>query len=448
MLFEEVTLTLVGFQLINDADKSKHENDQIKRKFENTWQSLKSKLANNSLNVNQLDDIELHDTLIKDLLIFDSSQGNIKPEQFYKLTLNGLLSQPHCNIGQTLVLLAKPATECPDYHPLAQECLKGLKFPVDSETSSKEVYLTEGKLFGSPIFEYQGEESDRNFRHLWIWFDIHPMTKHSVQQRYREIKKLLCCRSKILFSFQQAKNATKEADHLYFEVKSNSEAVREQVEKGKAIVNLEEKYQELDNLKTCLQEVAKLSFDLFEEIRYLQYTPNTINSNSHNYLTELQLIELDKQPQDNLDFLHQFYQRSQNQFLKQINIDLNYITPCYDLANQTIAVIKGYIDIEQTKSDRALKESIDKKAEAEAKSDRHTQNLIQSVGAGIGAGISTAGIIATSYPLITAKPWAKPSLHKPLHPFIASVLVSFVAGAIVGLIVWWITKKILESNKN
>lgn len=63
----------------------------------------------------------------------------------------------------------------------------------------------------------------------------------------------------------------------------------------------------------------------------------------------------------------------------------------------------------------------------------------------MGAGISAGGIIATSYPLID-KPWGKISPDNPPHPFLVSIVLSLIAGGVVGILVWKSVKGILEGK--
>ncbi|MEG4323485.1 MULTISPECIES: hypothetical protein [unclassified Microcoleus] len=85
---------------------------------------------------------------------------------------------------------------------------------------------------------------------------------------------------------------------------------------------------------------------------------------------------------------------------------------------------------------------------AERKSDVELQNTIQSVGAGIGAGIGVAGIIASSYPLITQVPIAPFSTSLLPHPFVLSLFLSLLFGAGFGFGTWGWTRKIKPKEVN
>ena len=192
-------------------------------------------------------------------------------------------------------------------------------------------------------------------------------------------------------------------------------------------------------MKTSLKDISIAGFKLSEEIRYLRYNYRTIDINAFNYQTELVLIKKDILPRDSLNFLYEFYLRSQKQFLKQISGDLSYIIPSYDLANQTIAVIRGYLEIEQTRCERELQTLTENENEREADRDKKLQDTVESIGMALGA----TAIIA-SYSGQLEKPWRWPwssdSSSYP-HPFIYHVLVSFLLAWLFYRMAFWIKRR-------
>jgi len=303
--------------------------------------------------------------------------------------------------------------------------------------------LSEGKLFGSTIYEYQGFGEDASFKHTWLWFESHPQTRDLVQKRLHELKKLLCYRSKMLDSFQQAQASRKKADFLYLDIKALSQGVKERIDlpdgDRSQATPLEKRLAELDFLKTSLKDISIAGFKLSEEMRYLRYNYKTIDINAFNYQTELGLIKKDTLSGDSLNFLYEFYLRSQKQFLKQISGDLSYIIPSYDLANQTIAVIRGYLEIEQTRCERELQTLTENENEREADRDKKLQDTVESIGMALGA----TAIIA-SYSGQLEKPWRWPwssdSSSYP-HPFIYHVLVSFLLAWLFYRMAFWIKRR-------
>jgi hypothetical protein len=427
MLLEKTStnLTLLAFQLIEDADKSPQENKDTKLAFEERVKDLIHEVKGAGLLYEKTSE-DFHDCIILELRIaLPVGQDEfLTPKELSLLTLGGKLEQLNPNIGQTLVFWTKLEESCPVDLNLAQDFLRYLHLcePGDS------LYLSEGKLFGSTIYEYQGFGEDASFKHTWLWFESHPQTRDLVQKRLHELKKLLCYRSKILKSSQQAQASSKKADSLYPHIKGLSQGVKERIDLQSAdpsqVVPLKKRLAELDFLKTSLKDISIAGFKLSEEIRYLRYNYRTIDINAFNYQTELVLIKKDILPRDSLNFLYEFYLRSQKQFLKQISGDLSYIIPSYDLANQTIAVIRGYLEIEQTRCERELQTLTENENEREADRDKKLQDTVES----IGVALSATAIIA-SYSGQLEKPWRWPwssdSSSYP-HPFINHVVVSIL----------------------
>jgi hypothetical protein len=124
-------------------------------------------------------------------------------------------------------------------------------------------------------------------------------------------------------------------------------------------------------------------------------------------------------------------------YLDQIETYLSYIQPGKDLIGEFINTLRGLVEIEQAKCDRA--------AELNAKkSDRNLQITIAVVGVGIGV----AGVVSSSYTLAVDKPWAPPSFQHPLplHPFFSAIIVSCLGGGILGGVAWLIARKVLKPS--
>jgi hypothetical protein len=440
---KEATLTVLAFELVQDAEKTPEENLSKEEEFKNRCQNWQQRATDAGITCN-CNLFREHDSLIATLLI---SKAQFK--DLDELTLGKEILKFTGDIGQTVVLFAQPE-EGSDLKKLAQDCSLGLGLDQDA-------YLRPRELFGSSIFEAQ------TCGHFWFWFDTNPSTKNEIQEKWHEIRKLLLYRSKVLYAYRQAKTASQRADELHLELIGVCQQVQEAVE-VKVGTSLEQRQQELETLKERLKEISQIGFNIFEEIRFLKYSQNTIRVNSANYLHFYKEL-------GSPVFLREFYQQSQRQLLEQVTSDLNYITPSYDLANQAIATIRGFINIEQARCeqenqmleerrdeekakrdrelqdrekkrdkekaerDRELQDREKKRDEEKAKRDRKLQDTVEAISIALGA----VAIIA-SFAGMLEKPLCIPLGQKCSwlpHPFLRWVVSSMFLGLLFYQLVLW-----------
>jgi hypothetical protein len=424
---KEATLTVLAFELFQDAEKTPEENLSKEEEFKNRCQNWQQRATDAGITCN-CNLFREHDSLIATLLI---SKAQFK--DLDELTLGKEILRFTGDIGQTVMLFAQPE-EGSDLKKLAQDCSLGLGLDQDA-------YLRPGELFGSSIFEEQA------CGHFWFWFDTNPSTKNEIQEKWHEIRKLLLYRSKVLYAYRQAKTASQRADELHLELIGVCQQVQEAVEVKVVGTSLEQRQQELETLKERLKEISQIGFNIFEEIRFLKYSQNTIRVNSANYLHFYKEL-------GSPVFLREFYQQSQRQLLEQVTSDLNYITPSYDLANQAIATIRGFINIEQArceqdnqmleerrdeekaKRDRELQDREKKRDEEKAKRDRKLQDTVEAISIALGA----VAIIA-SFAGMLEKPLCIPLGQKCSwipHPFLRWVVSSMFLGWLFYQLVLWL----------
>ncbi|MEG4938831.1 hypothetical protein [Microcoleus sp. F4-D5] len=82
-------------------------------------------------------------------------------------------------------------------------------------------------------------------------------------------------------------------------------------------------------------------FDCDRQVEYLQEDRNTINTNAENYGYGLTIIIILCIPGDNRDFLQRFQDWAENNYQRQIEIDLNYLIASQDLFQQSISAVGG-----------------------------------------------------------------------------------------------------------
>ena len=145
--------------------------------------------------------MRLQDTYTADLTFYYKNV-TIKVADLTRLNPEGCLLpnaiQP--SLGQTLLLYASPAVYN-TYRKLADESVKA--FVQDKQPASVD-FRAEGKLFGSPIFEYESREDDARQRgHILVWLQDNPQTLKSAATPTFNfyLMNLLCSRAKIGFVY-------------------------------------------------------------------------------------------------------------------------------------------------------------------------------------------------------------------------------------------------------
>jgi hypothetical protein len=122
----------------------------------------------------------------------------------------------------------------------------------------------------------------------------------------------------------------------------------------------------------------------------------------------------------------------------QIAGNLGYFRHGTNLIDQAIASIRGIVEIEQARSDRANQIALRKSEEKEKYRDDRLQSTVQSIGVGLAAG-GIAASSGTKTVLDTVKQYQIPVL-KEFHEFAFSFLLSCAIALILASITWWCNK--------
>jgi len=377
--------------------------------------------------------VQLQDTYALDLTLL--AADTLEINQLKNLNFQGCLL-PHniqASLGQTLVLFAKPVDFSGNHQELAVACVEALFQNVQS--LPKPYLIEEGKLLGSPIFEFDNaQENPRLNCHILLWLNTDENTSELEDKGdyYRPLLNLLCCRTKIIYTYYQAQRCNEEARKLYSQLEHEV----------KEFSNLKSEPKErLKQLEDWLIKLPKIGFEYARYLRDIELHLTTIETNADNYgYWHKQLVIHSLKERDNLDFIQDFFDGSCQRFQKQIKVNMSYLTAGRQLFQQMIETIRIIVELDGQKQQAKFEL-------AERKSDSELQNTIQSVGAGIGAGIGVAGIIASSYPLITQVPIAPFSTSLPPHPFVLSLLFSLLFGAGFGVGTWRLTRKIKPKER-
>ena len=378
--------------------------------------------------------VQLHDTYALDLTLL--ATDTLETNQLNNLNFQGCLlpNKIQASLGQTLVFFAKPVDFSGNHQELATACVEALF--QDVENQPKPYLIAEGKLLGSPIFEFDNAQENPSLNcHILVWLNTNEETSKLEDKGdyYRPLLNLLCCRTKILYTYYQAQRCNEEARKLYSQLEA----------KVKEFSNLKSEPKErLQQLENWLIQLPQIGFEYARYLRDIELHLTTIKTNVDNYTYyHKQLVSHSLKETDNLDFIRDFFTGSCQMFQKQIKVNMSYLTAGRQLFQQMIETIRIIVELDGQKQQAKFEI-------AERKSDTELQNTIQSVGAGIGAGIGVAGIIASSYPLITQVPIAPFSTSLPPHPFVLSLFFSLLFGAGFGFGTWRLTRKIKPKDAN
>ncbi len=354
--------------------------------------------------------VQLHDTYVADLTF--RYPGSVPVAELTHLNPEGMLlpDRISASIGQTLVLFAKPVIPEESLSPatlraLADRCVQALL--TQAKTLFQSAYCAEGKLLGSPIFEYNNDaENPAQSCHILIWLDCHSDTAklEASGKYYRPLVDLLCYGSKIRFSYHQARTHYRDCRQLYTELEILMKALQ---------TLPEDMAEKLTALQDSLLKINPQALTYARHIRDIEDQRTTIITNLNNYTTKLEELTNITGKQD-LSFLHDFSYECRSKFLGQIHTDLNYLRPGNALFGHCIATTRGIVEVEQAKMNNNQQQA-----------NQDLQDQIQSVGVGIAAG----AIVASTSGLMF-QPWewkgekVEPSFPLPLLAFLIALLFS------------------------
>ena len=373
-----------------------------------------------------LQPFRLNDTYAVDLTLFPPVDTPITVQQLKFFNSQGCLlpSSIQASLGQTLWLYGEVDTADEECEALARVYVVALV----AETNLKPVLVSQGKLLGSPIFEYQAMDPDCSHPaqqcHILVSLNnSQAPTGKLAAAAYDWVLNWLWCRHKIFYSYYEARDRYPDAQQLY-------SAVEQQVNSlPKLLADPETR---LESLSDSLIKIPLDALNYTRRLRDLEAHQTTIATNAKNYSTCLKNITT---PGDNVRFWQKFSDQTCNQWQTQIHTDLRYLAPGRELFGQLIDTIQGIVEIEQAQSERQRQEI-----------DKNLQIEIQSIGAGLAAG----SFIASSSGLLTIKnpiSLQLPSKSSPeLHPFIVSVLISLVVGLAFYVVTRWVVTQWIDKR--
>ncbi|AFY79875.1 hypothetical protein [Oscillatoria acuminata] len=282
-----------------------------------------------------------------------------------------------CTIGESWVLWGKLPTEQQDAEQTAEKCSHYLSLFADFQWDKDKDLKGSGEFAGATFYELWRLPSDRSpildNRHLVIClFHSHTdITK--IQQLYPHFRHLFQFRNKIIWAYQQSrqlKSDMKQAAQVIHRIVSD---LPQQVTADSLNLKLLQKY--LADTLTILSTYATYLSRLEEQ-------QHTINSNLKNYQRRLKTFaKLDPENGDRLlNCFEPFADYALEKYQPQLESDIASLSAGLRLLENAIKTIEGIIQLEQTKSDRALSETV----------------AIATVGLGLSA--ITATVVSTQQP--------------------------------------------------
>ncbi|NEO75404.1 hypothetical protein [Moorena sp. SIO4G3] len=328
--------------------------------------------------------VQIHDTYAIDITLYYQNV-TVPASQFSRLNPQGCLlaSNIQASLGQTLVLYGEPVGTPEEDRKLADACVDAFFQGSDQ----KPQFRASGQLFGSPIFAYdKGKEKPTEQCHLLVWLNRHPETLNLAKKTYRSFFNLLCCRSKILFAYHEARWCYRQTRELYGQLEQEVKGFKELPTEPET---------RLEQLKQKLTEMPSQTFEYAGHLRDLEDHKTAIATNATNYDYWLEKIRESSLEDDNIEFLEDFLNQRTELFKRQIQTNLNYLKPGQQLFDQMLGSIRGIVETEQAQQEKRL------------------ERWIASVGIGLGVSGISSQTAAKPVESIITQLYPKQSLDCP-----------------------------------
>ncbi|NEN92443.1 MAG: hypothetical protein F6K48_27510 [Okeania sp. SIO3H1] len=357
----------------------------------------------------------LNDTYAADLTLIPKLSGEkLDISQLKQFPIKSLLpSSIQPLLGETFLIYGEID---PEVNPqqIANECVENLL----GSAQIKPVFINQGELFKSLLFEYEATELNANnqtnkIKILVLLNNSQAETIELAEKSYEWILQLLCSRQKINFIYQKARNLYPQARKSYSKLETQMENFSQVTKDPKT---------RLESLKQILEKIPEEYLYYSRYLRDLKAHKTVIETNTTNYQICLKKIE-------NISNIPQYWQEFLNKtcplWHRQIETDINYLSPGKNLFEQMVNTIRGMAEIDQAESDRRL------------------ERTIQIIGVGLGTGAIIASSSGHIDVPLTLKPTGK---LDTIHPVILTLILSILATLLAGIITWYFTNT--KKNRN
>jgi hypothetical protein len=354
----------------------------------------------------------LHDTYAFDLSLYpeDPDQDITGPKLNLFRPSSLFLDSSENTLGETIWIWGQTEIDDEKCQDVADRFVKIFL----KKTNFTDRLVDEGKLFKVPLFQYeisQGNQPNKLYKIL-VWIDNKAINP-DITPVYDDLIGSLWTRHKIEYAYENARESYSEARKVYSQLEAKIKYFKQN--------------QPLEELQTILELMPELSMQYQRQLRNLQAHYTTIKTNQINYQTYLQKFW----QSGDISSWQDFGETTCKRYLDQIETYLEYIKPGKDLIREFINTLRGLVEVEQAKLDRA-------EAIREKNSDRELQTLITIVGVGIG----TAGVVATASPYIIEQ-----KQNEKLYNFTLSLVLSLGAGVTIAAIIRYI-QRYIQKHEN
>ncbi|HBE30222.1 MAG TPA: hypothetical protein DD990_02440, partial [Cyanobacteria bacterium UBA11368] len=259
-------------------------------------------------------------------------------------------------LGQTWLIWGQLAADNQDILATAKECYAQLNLPGLPKWDENKLAINQGKFFGATVFDLwyyppQSQQIDDGFHVLIILFPYKlkiDAIRDKVSRFYPELMRLLAYRHKILWAYAQSRSLKSNLKQVAQSVQTTILDLNQSIASGKYHIN---------KLQKTLEKTPNIMLKYNNNLNYLDDQRRTIQVNVGNYYKRLERI---KKIDSNSDwaFWQEFGEFTEEKFLEQIESDYGNLSPGLRLMENTIQTIQGMIDIEKTKSDRILNQTV------------------------------------------------------------------------------------------
>jgi hypothetical protein len=416
--------------------------------------------------------LSIHDSYAIDLTLIYNQSKLTAAELGRKFNPQGCLlpSKIQASIGQTLMLFGRPV-HWPDDEAAVVGVAKDFAIALLQEAAvadRAELSLSgRGKFLGGSIFEFESEHPDPILRHhILVWLEDHLQTSEleTKGDYYNALLQLWLSRSKIQWCDYQADLAYKGASQLYEEVEKTTQDFD-------SINAKQSNAERLNILEGKLLELPRKTLEYAKRIRDVQHQLTTIEINTDNfryYLSRLQDVGL--KSVDDLAFLERFLSQDCQIYRKQAIFNLDYLATGRSLFDQTIATIRGLVEIdrgrveiERQQQQKAKDEAEKIRSEnlaiaektrsenltiAEQARSRKLTILVGMVGAGLSVtSISSSGVgqkvvqyVLDNFGIESTEKTVSGAIGLYLSNLLFHALVGGIFAIVAGGLFWWFTR--------
>jgi hypothetical protein len=198
----------------------------------------------------------------------------------------------------------------------------------------------------------------------------------------------------------------------------------------------------LQELESWLLKMPERTLQYAVRMRDIQHQLTTIDINTKNFESELsQLQGVALKDVDDLAFLERFLSQECQKYRQQAVYNLEYLATGHSLFDQTIAAIRGQVEIEGQKQQ-------DENYDAEQRRSRKLTILVAMVGAGLSVtSISSSGVgqkvvqyVLDNFGIESTEKTVSRAIWLYLSNLLFHALVGGICAIGAGGLFWWFTR--------